>query len=206
MLSTKSPSPPSDVNADFILQTINSDELRYLQNLEKQIGTQATLLTKGSSNLGVEVRDNRIIGLKIENVILEELPKGIEVLEYLETLVISNAKLKRVPNSIGILGNLTSLTLDSNQLQVLPDSIGKLRKLNTLWLDNNPLNSLPETFGQLIALEILGIRYTPIMSFPSTFGRLLSMKQIYVMDDQQRALEDLTRSCSDLVIYPVKSS
>ena len=58
-----------------------------------------------------------------------------------------------LPKKINKLKNLETLLLFINQLAKLPDTFVQLTELRTLWLGNNDLKVLPQGFGYLEKLD-----------------------------------------------------
>lgn len=192
------------------------EEEKAISDLEYLIGQKLTRMDlvpldklKGWEQAYI-VRNNHVIGLSIGSCELDDLPKSIGNLTYLEYLWLSNNRLHQLPETFRQLINLKTLYLRNNALAILPNWIGQLMALQVLYLSFNQITSLPDSIIHLTSLKELYLNNNKIISLPKSIGKwmnltilnLRSNKLIYVPD----AIGELTElKTLDLSFNELKS-
>lgn len=156
--------PMTDETVDEVLR--NTKTLHYL-NIS---GTNIKVLPKS-----IERHWKHLHHLTLEdNRNLHELPRSIDRLQQLKSLLISDSpQLERIPEDIGIgLDQLTKLMVQNAGLKRLPESIGQLRSLRSLDVSQNPdLKELPESIEELRNLQILNLSRTGVSAVSAALLR-----------------------------------
>ncbi len=137
----------------------------------------------------INIKNNRIITLRILNYSLRRLPKRICELKELECLNLNNNSLEELPESFGELRELKYLYLSHNKLRELPESFGELKKLECLCLSHNNLRWLPESFGELKSLKWLFLEYNQLRGLPKSLCKL-KLEDLKIFDNELTYLPD----------------
>ncbi len=170
-------------------ENIAPEERKILEDLEKTIGRTLPLTEDIKFDVvGVEIRDDKIVGLGLFSCGLKELPASVGDLKSLEKLSLGNNLLKDLPETVGTSKSLKNLNLNTNKLTTLPEPIVKLRSLQTLILGINHLTSLPESFDQLELLQTLWINSNQLETLPESFGNLKSLQSFNIYHNRLTAL------------------
>jgi Leucine-rich repeat (LRR) protein len=156
-------------------------DLKALKEIESQLGVKLKL-DREDFNLmkGVVLKSGKIVGLKLCQCGINEIPKAVENLENLGKLVIcSDTTIKEIPSWIGNLTTIKTMFIGGLDIKTLPESFGKLKSLEKLGLSgNNKLGILPESFGDLINLKYLDLTYNSLKTLPESFGSLSSLQSL----------------------------
>ena len=120
--------------------------------------------------------DKHVIGLRLRNSNIEQVPEGVYNLKELKILDLSFNKLKEISKSIGKLNDLEILYLNYNLLTKLPTSLGNLRSLKELHLNNNQLTTIPNSLGNLSNLNQLYINGNKLVEVPQFIKKIPSLK------------------------------
>ena len=152
---------------------------------------------------------NKLTGLQslvVRATLLTSLPDSIGELKNLESLDVRRTQLKSLPDRIGELKNLESLDVRETQLTSLPDRIGELKNLESLDVSSTQLTSLPDRIGELKNLESLDVRGTQLTSLPDSIGELESLKYLYVSYTELTSLPDSIGELKNLESLDVSST
>ncbi len=157
---------------------MDKEEVQVLENLERILGRKIARLNNiNYDTIGVQIVENKIVGLALYKCELNYLPDYIGELKSLQVLGLSSNQLKELPESIGRLNSLKILDLDNNQLKKLPESIGQLSSLEGLLsLRNNQLTKLPESIGKLKSLKEFNLSKNKLTTLPDAFKALESLE------------------------------
>jgi len=126
----------------------------------------------------------KLESLIIGHLSLNSLPLFITEMPQLSVLEITSSTIEVLPEAIGKLKNLYALNLLNNQIETLPESIGNLKKLHELTLDKNPIKKLPDSFGQLSALHTLYLCSPYLQTLPESFGNLQKLHTLNLSQNQ----------------------
>lgn len=203
------------------------EEAKAISDLEYLIGQKLTRMDlvpidklKGWE-LAYIVKNNHVIGLSIGSSELDELPKSIGNLTYLEYLWLSNNRLHQIPETlrhlinlkilylrnnalttlppwIGQLMGLQVLYLSFNQIVSLPDSIVHLSSLKELYLNNNKIITLPKSIGKWINLSILNVRNNKLIYVPESIGDLTELKNLDLSFNELKSLPESFKNLVNL--------
>jgi len=158
--------------------------------------------------------------LDLSFLYLDELPRELSSMHWLEQLNLLSNKLEQLPEWVGDFPNLAILDLEGNELTSLPDSIGNLKKLKRIMLGMNRLQTLPETFGGLSSLEYFSLDQETnhpalekmldeqgswFASLPESFGNLASLKHFHVSNTKLVKLPESFGKLSSLASLIVQS-
>ncbi len=127
---------------------------------------------------------------------LEEFPKDIFKLTYLQELDLSKNKIINIPAEIKTLSYLQLLNISKNKIVVVPAEIGELVNLKILSLNQNEIENLPPSIGNLDKLEYLDLWGNYIMEFPKEIENLrnnlkvLDLRVITMKQTNQDAIQD----------------
>jgi Leucine-rich repeat (LRR) protein len=120
---------------------------------------------------GIEVVDNRVIGINLNNNNLSgEIPGSISNLDFLQYLILSDNKIYgKISVDLCYLSNLLCLTIDNNQLNGnIPSEIIHLKNLRTLWLSENNLSGAIPTelngMSNLVSVLLENNKFSPHIS------------------------------------------
>lgn len=144
------------------------------------------------TEMGFEVRDNRIFGLGFFNSGLKNVPESIEKLSSLLKLNLNCNLLRNFPNSITKLPSLEILNLSHqhHKMTDLPESIGEFNSLKELYLAENDIRMLPESFGNLKSLKRLSLSRNKLKTLPESIGNLTSLRTLYLDNNQLMTLPE----------------
>ena len=129
-----------------------SNYTNIIKNLEKLIGKKLDKVENTKINTGIQISNNKLVGLNLNRCDLTNIPESIGELKDLTILVLSENELKKIPDSICELEKLEILNLNRNQIKILPRKIGNLNKLRYLFILNNPLDRLPTSLRKFADL------------------------------------------------------
>ena len=87
------------------------------------------------------------------NVMIKEVPDGMEQMKKLVRLSLGSNKIKHLPLNFGLMPSLTFINLNSNLLRRIPDSFANFENLRELRLASNRLVALPKEIGRDIDVE-----------------------------------------------------
>jgi Leucine-rich repeat (LRR) protein len=116
---------------------------------------------------------------------LEELPREIGKLVWLEKLNLESAGITILPKEIGLLTNLRELNLFDNRLESLPAEIGNLISLEYLDFSSNlHFIDLPLEFANLTNLQRLDFDDNNFGHFPFAITKLINLRVLHIMGNQ----------------------
>ena len=125
--------------------------------------------------------------LHLENLWLQELPKGFFLPIEISTLKLQNNELKAVPEAVFSLVKLEALELNANNLSSLPSSIRRLPNLKTLYLHNNRLTCLPTEIGELTNLTCLQAHGNRLHDLTLELCHCVNLKELSLGDNPWHA-------------------
>lgn len=130
---------------------------------------------------GVEIADNRVIGLYLSNNnVTGVFPETFGNLNGMLDISMTENEITGLPESFGNLVNMTRCWIGWNPLTSLPESFGNLESLQELHIGFSELGELPESFGNLDDLTWLGLGDAGLNNLPSTFGNLSSLQNCFI--------------------------
>ena len=138
---------------------------------------------------GVEVVDNRVIGLRIANEgMVGTIPSELGSLSSLRTLSLWGNRLKGgIPKELGNLTNLHTLNLNENQLTgEIPTELGSLSELRSLDFASNQLTGeIPTELGDLSELIRLALSDNRLTGeIPTELGDLSELVRLALSDNR----------------------
>jgi hypothetical protein len=104
----------------------------------------------------------QLCSLKLADIGIENIPKGISQLQNLEHLDLSGNNLVSIPAEIFQLPNLSSLILADNLVDYIPNEIANLTYLQSLNFENNKIDEIPYAIDLLPNLSNVNFRGNPI--------------------------------------------
>lgn len=118
------------------------EESEIIRKLKEEIGKGRTFEREkkdGTEYTGnwFRVKNDKVTGVRLCNIELNEIPSSIFELRCLEELNLGNNKLNNIPGKISQLKELKVLILRSNNLRDLPEEILELKNLERLDLRKN---------------------------------------------------------------------
>lgn len=146
-------------------------------------GKKATPMPNCIGQLG------QLTELRLENLMLDQLPATIGSLTHLKHLTVSFCGLQSLPVLFDQLTALEQLHLDGNKLGQLPP-MGQLRALGQLSVSNNQLTALPDDIGQLTQLTVLQADQNKLAQLPASLGRLINLRSLSLNNNQLEQLPD----------------
>lgn len=116
---------------------------------------------------------------------LSELPKGIDSLPKLKTLILANNPKLNIPKALLQLSEIRSLReldLSHNRLKALPAEIYHLRSLSILKLDHNPIDAMSTTtlLNLPESIQNLSLTGCTFMEISPSIRRFSRLKEIYL--------------------------
>ena len=151
---------------------------------------------------GVEIADNRVVGIEISNLGLSgTIPSELGNLSALVRLELDQNELTgTIPPELGRLDKLWRLSLNSNQLTgEIPSELGNLINLRSLNFDVNQLvGPIPVELGNLVNLELLSLSVNRLTGpIPAELGRLVNLGELSLYINQLTG--EIPASLGDLV-------
>lgn len=125
---------------------------------------------------------------------LEGIPRGIENLVNLKTLIFTrnkNASELHGLNRLSSLKKLKHLNLSKNGIEKLPEDINKLKNLKTLDISNNNLNTIERAFSALNKLRSLDISGNNFATIP---GVLVLQSDLRILKASNNKICSLEKS------------
>jgi len=152
------------------------NDLQNLKELEQGIGKKLKLIDSndimGVKNGYSADEKQNIIGLNLDELNLEDIPRLLFSFQHLSKLSLYANKLTKLPPEIAELKNLQTLDLSDNQLTELPPEIAELKNLQTLDLRSNQLTEFPPEIAELKNLQKLDLRSNQLTEFPPEIAEL----------------------------------
>jgi Leucine-rich repeat (LRR) protein len=126
---------------------------------------------------------------------VNELPKEIGNLRWLESLSIYGGSIAMIPESIGQLKNLRVLALNHALAKKVPKEITYLRNLQQLDLENNSLDEIPSAIASLYNLKRLKLTDNNLREIPAPIGNLKNLRELSLNANH---IVDLPRSLATI--------
>lgn len=123
----------------------------------------------------------KIRGLQLRDLGLNELPKEISKLKNLEYLRVHHNNLTTIPDFIISLPKLRVLEIGGNRLGNVTEEIGKMTNLEHLGLKANGLTKIPESIGKLTKLKTLNLDFNYLTSLPESIKNLINLEDLSLM-------------------------
>ena len=139
-----------------------------------------------------------IIDFKLHGTPLIKIPKALENLHHLRTLILKNCSLYALPQGINNYKNLEILDLEANNLQTLPDTLGCLSNLKQLNIKKNRLINLPESIKDLGNLEVLNLESNQLRLILETIGNLTSLNKLSIHRNHLKSIPDTIGKLKEL--------
>ncbi|MHA2399057.1 MAG: leucine-rich repeat domain-containing protein [Promethearchaeota archaeon] len=164
-----------------ILKNAQNLENITLSNITEILKNFLTLIyfKKKFPSIIYNVKNGRVISLRIEREPVITLPKFIKFFRSLRSLVMKSCKLYTLHESIGTFHKLEILDLEKNELNTLPETISYLGSLKMLNVRSNQLQKIPYSLGRLSALQYLNLEDNNLESLPKSIRYLYSLKYLY---------------------------
>ncbi|CAI9270837.1 unnamed protein product [Lactuca saligna] len=123
---------------------------------------------------------------------IQEVPKDLDKLEYLEKLEFSYTNIKHLPDNICMLKHLKYLHLrDCSLLEKLPKDLGELECLKELTLSSAKIKDLPDSICMLKHLESLKLVDCSLLEkLPKNLGQLECLKELTLSSAKIKDLPD----------------
>ncbi len=176
---------------EFWLNSINSDELTIIKDLEKKLGKKIVVTGEIYNSVDAvrafSIEKRSITGLALEYCGLKTVPDLIKYLKNLKILDLKGNLLRNLSESMIILKTLKELEvlkLNQNKLNNLSESIGDLNSLKALNLGGNRLANLPDSIEDLKFLEVLNLTDNNFKFIPKPVYELRSLKELYVQSNK----------------------
>ncbi len=118
--------------------------------------------------------------LDLSGLSLRDLPKEIEKLPHLTSLIASYNQFTSLTKNIGLLKKLHSLDLYGNNLVSLPKEIANLRDLQELDISDNCFSTFPIEILQNSRLEFLSLFGNQIKFIPPEVRRLKNLVVLWM--------------------------
>jgi hypothetical protein len=169
------------VKEELIETLLDAEEVANLRNLEILSKTKMEIVEEidmfyGGSQYAVEFNKNKLIGLELRHLNIEQFPYEITELASLQKLLLERNILREVPKEIGDLQNLRELNFSENQLESLPEEIGSIKSLESLFLNGNKFKIFPEVVTRLKNLKYLSLSKNHISKIPESISNLENLK------------------------------
>lgn len=126
---------------------------------------------------------------------IDKLPKQIDCLINLETLILSNNNLSSLPSEIKNLKKLTSVNLGYNRFTEVPTELLHLTSLEYLNLEANLIKKISNSIGNLSQLKELNLFANQISELPEEFCNLKNLTRLNLALNQ---LSNLPKNFSKL--------
>ncbi len=108
------------------------------------------------------------------------IPDTINVLQNLDTLILSGNSIEVLPDSIYHLVNLRDLRLNNNAISEISRDISQIIQLRYLDMSSNHIHSIPETIGLLVNLETFDLSNNIVEKLPDSFTKLQKLKKLWL--------------------------
>ncbi|KER33405.1 hypothetical protein T265_12619 [Opisthorchis viverrini] len=131
---------------------------------------------------------------------LEDIPKSIEFLRFLQILIINGCSLRILPESVISLQSLALLDLSGNKLTTLPEEVGRLSSLKVLNLSCNILSEIPETVYDLLNLQSLDLSENNLSVLSPSIRKLKGLQVLLCASNQLRYLPEEITCLSNLLV------
>ena len=158
--SPKNYIPSSRGTSAVIMRDSTHDELEFLKKNSKSESNKSGIFSNLKlSSLPLELPKTHKLYLdfnKLEQISKVDFVKMRTQCGNLTTLILNNNLLKDVAKEIQLMMKLTTLFLQNNKLTELPSTIGKLKHLKILNIANNQITELPDSISELSSLEKFG--------------------------------------------------
>lgn len=145
-------------------------DLAIIQVLAFSLQIDLFELTIKGALKGYQLEDDRVVGLKLRQLELQEVPEPIKFLSHLQWLDLSQNKLTRIPDLLPRLGSLERLLVSENEindLKRLGNIIGSVKLLD---LSGNGLENVEFEGGQqVIPITHLDLSKNQIQSIAAAF-------------------------------------
>ena len=189
-------------NCNFILKNseylvfnswpdLNTSDIEAVKLLELSLNSILPILENknlfdfsSENQQGIIIKNNKVVGLCLDNFKLEKYPDEINYFKNLRYLSLVNTGIRKLPESIKELTNLKALNIKNNNIEFLPDVITTLKRLKMLNLHNNQLRLLPDNIGNLLQLSYLDLENNLLYCVPKSFSQLKNLKVLNIFDNQ----------------------
>ncbi len=174
------------------------EEEEVINELERLTGKTLHIDTKYHHfNQSFVLRKGKISELNVIDCGINEVPKAIKRLKYLEALRLSGNPINTLPNWIGDLENLKTLEIRSG-INKLPETIGNIKSLEKLDLRLNKLVTLPVSLSNLSSLKELNLSNCGLKFLPESIGDLKSLRKFIAFNNELNSLPESIGNLSSL--------
>lgn len=149
------------------LQTLSETDMKIVEEI---------YMSSENDQYSIEFDKNKLIGLELRGLNLEQFPIEITKLVSLKKLFLDENSIQSIPREIVQLKNLRELDLRGNLLEDLPSEIDSLKSLERLFLGVNKFKTFPEQVMRLKNLKHLGLGWNQIREIPESIENLRDLK------------------------------
>jgi Leucine-rich repeat (LRR) protein len=196
--------------SDFSLDNLNVKERFGLKDIFDKLGKislfDANLKSYSEIEVGIGVRDKKVISIRLPRKHLRYLPASILELSNLNELVLDDNFIEELPNNLNNLSNLEILSLNNNSLSDFPTNIENLKYLKSLFLNNNHIRELPDSIKELISLQEIQLEDNYLTLMPESFTNLINLKSININGNSLNSLPESLGNCKALSILEANSN
>lgn len=187
----------SKYSEEFI--SISKYEAKILEYLEDLTGEKLTktIDVKSGPRSAFELRNNKIVGIRLDWSELKEFPEILLELGDLEKINLSYNKITIIPQSISKLKKLTYLNFTKNLIYSVPESIGDLNELQTLILTENQIRKLPKSISKLRSLQKFALTNNRLEEIPEQLYLLESLIELFLWGND---LKELPKDIGNLAL------
>ena len=187
---------------DFRGVELSKYEATIIEHIEYLLDEKyhKAVMLKHSGRHTYDIRDQKIVGLRLDWEDLTKLPEVVLKLEYLEDLWLGANKLQKLPNSFRAIKNLKKLRLSRNKLDHIPDCIFSLSSLTKLDLTENKIEFIPPHIAKLQSLRSLFLASNNLVSIPEELFTITNLKTLYLSGNPIRDLSSTIQNLESLEI------
>ena len=166
---------------ELIEAFLENEEVSILKKLQAFSKTDMEIVEEidifdERSGYSIKFDKNKLSGLELRGLNLEQFPIEITGLVSLKKLFLDYNSIECIPSEIWQLKNLRELNLAGNFLETLPSEISSLKSLDSLSLDVNKFKVFPEVLTELKNLKYLGLGMNQICEIPESIENLRNLR------------------------------
>lgn len=194
------------IELEIAAQTSNFHH-SYQVTIPDIFDSKSTILKNHDPNLILEVAlencpldKSRIIGLRVQNLPISEIPSNIIEFNSLQRVKFIRNKFSHFPNSLIGLINLEEITIFNSSIKSIPPEIVRLTQLKHLNLFQSKLPELPDHLMELDKLEYLGISGANLSQIPPDIRHLKNLRKLDLYKNQLETLPEQITELSRLEV------
>ena len=139
-------------------------------------------------------RLTNLVHLNISFCNFSFLPRGLQGLTNLQSLIVSDNSLYTLPDWIDEMKELQIISADENNLRTLPPTIGNLSRLTSLYVEDNQILTIPDEFTKAKHLNLLVLGNNLLTQLPESLGSLTELKYLYLSNNRLSYLPSSTKN------------